>query len=123
MLGHLRLGRSSLRSRAQAAYPADDRAAVPAGCLPFGGRRKCNSRLVRGRALEASQNGGDLVTVWGPRGGGGVKIRSGGDRRRVQLGEVTGAGRGAINIVSERGVASGVCAGGPSDFDGVLRVC
>src|SRR5271163_5568 len=122
-LGRLRLRGSSLRSRAQAAYPADDRAAVLAGSLPVGGRRKGNSRLVRGCALEARQNGGDLVTVRGARGGGGVKIRRGGDWRGVELGEVARAGRGAINIVSERGVASGICAGGPSDFDGVLRVC
>ena len=122
-LGRLRLRGSSLRSRAQAAYPADDRAVVFARCLPIAWRRDGRDHLIRWNTLDTGENGRYLIAIRGSRADVGVSIRGAGDRHGVDLDEMFRASRGPINVVSQRRIGGCIGTGDPRKSHGVLRMC
>jgi len=110
-------------SRSEASNPANNRAVMCARGLTIAWRRHHRDYLVRGRALDTGENGGYLVAIRGSCRGAGVHVRRAGDRGGADLGEMSRASRGPVNIVSQRRIGRRIRAGGPRKPHGVLRKC
>lgn len=122
-LARRRLRVRFLWSRGDAPYPADNRAVVCARCLSIAGwRNRCDS-LVRGPALNACKNRCHPVAIRGSGARLRINIRRARDRNGVDLGELSSASRGPINVVRQRWIGGCIGTGGPRNSHGVLRIC
>lgn len=115
--------RGSFWPGTDAANPSDQWATMFAGRLPVGWRRNYGDDLVRWSTFQSIENGRDLIAICCSYCDRRVEIACGWQSRRVQLGELAGAGRCTIHVISERWICRCVRTRLPCDPHAALRQC